>query len=881
MGGSVMWAAWGYFLRVLAEPHRGRFQRFCVRAFLAVGVGLALQAPLALGQSTAFTYQGRLVSGGGAANGVYDFCFALYDAPTNGALVANTLTNFALPVSNGVFSATCDFGSDAFAGPPRWLEIGVRPSAGGAFAASGSAGVQGEAASMGAPFVALAPRQAVFTPYASFAGGVPAAGIRGVIPAASAGVVAAVNGTATNLTIAGNLSGLGAGLTNYGGYAFVDTRQLAAASNALTGSLAGLQRGAATNNIFNVRAYGATGNSSTIDSVAIKAAWDDWQRYGGTLYFPYGTYKDTNTYTMHGAGQVPFRIRGDGQYNSIWRAWNLNNQVFVEAQVDVSGLTFEDGSRTGFNIGFRNMDSVAGMKLDDVRFLNWSGIGWQTDCAGAQGLDLNFTGNKIGLRLAGFADGGTFMGRMADNFVGIEVGGTDQGSAIGTPQPATHGNMFRFEGPRNVYPYVVGRSACCTIEGYLEVVNNAVSVGYPPEVATLIPGIAETNDYTDSLVVQNLGGFGGTNQPNNAAKAFVAIYTPVCHGITIRNTTFLANTCVLSKSAGGDATPVILEHAIPGGPVMTFSDGTTLQPWLPANVAHTGEINTTRRVYSGTNLVFDVNSFPYLVGQTDPSWLSAPDPDATNFIARAGLTDLTQKTAISKLVKDLKAAGLWYKWYCLYPFVGGTPNSTACNLVSSKYTINWSASPAPLFSALGVTGVTNAPGAFGDTQFNPQTAGVSQNDFSVFAYNLSAAPAYVSPPGFGVFIGVCATNRASLGHNYNAVRMDGLMNNNSIQGNFGPYSSDLRGPLLATRSSSSTGVLYTDWITTGYSDSTVSAGVPGASLYVLAKNDQGPYMPTGATLAMAGAGHGFSLAEWNRLRAICDNFNALLGRRAP
>ena len=828
------------------------------------GLVLALGLQSGLSQGSAFTYQGRLLDSGVGANGVYDLRLTLYDAAAGGSQVGSSLTNLSTSVSNGLFTTSCDFGSEVFTGPGRWLEVAVRTNGADAF-------------------IPLLPRQPLTaTPYASFAAGVDAGGIRGVIPAGSAGVVAALNGSATNLTVSGCFSGSGAGLTNGNGAALADTGQLAAMSNSLGGAIGTLQRSAPGTNVFNVRAYGATGNSVTIDSAAIRAAWNDWARYGGTLYFPKGIYKDTNTYSMPNEGE--YKIRGDGQFSSVWLAWNLNNQVFVEAPVDVTGLTFQQGSGSGFNIGFKNMASAFGLRLDDVRFLNWKGIGWETDCAGCQGIELNFTGNQIGLRLAGYADGGTFLGRLSDNFVGIEVGGTDLGSGQGQDHPyaATHGNMFRFEGPRNVYPYVVGQAACCTIEGYYEVANQVVSIGYPPEVATLVPGITETNTYTQSVVVQNLGGFGGTNQPNSAATALVAIYTPACYGLSIRNTTFLAKTLVLSTLAGGDATPVTLENAVPGdGPVITLSDGSVLPSWLPANLPQSGEINTSRRFYSGTNLLFDVNSAPYLVGQSDPSWLSSPDPDASSFCARAGVTDLTQQTAISKLVKDLKAAGLWSKWYFLYPFVGGTAGSTAVNLVSTNYTISWTASPAPLFSALGVTGVTNAPGAYGDTHFNPNTAGVGQDDFSVFAYNLTARPAFVTPPGYGVFLGVRGGFRAGLGHDSTTVRVDGLMNDYAIQSDSEPSSLDLRGPLLASRSSSSARALYTDWIPLGQVLATASAGVPNANMFVLAKNDGGPYMPTGATLAMAGAGHGFSAQDWSRLRAICDNFNALLGRKAP
>jgi hypothetical protein len=86
----------------------------------------------ALAQGTAFTYQGRLASGGSPATGSYDLEFALFNAPTNGTQVANSVTNLAVGVTNGLFTTTVDFGS-AYTGSALWLQLGVRPSGGGNF----------------------------------------------------------------------------------------------------------------------------------------------------------------------------------------------------------------------------------------------------------------------------------------------------------------------------------------------------------------------------------------------------------------------------------------------------------------------------------------------------------------------------------------------------------------------------------------------------------------------------------------------------------------------------------------------------------------------------------------------------------------------------
>ncbi len=74
-----------------------------------------------------FTYQGQLVDGGRPANGSYDFQFLLYDAALVGTQIGTTLTHEDVPVDRGFFSAALDFGTGAFGGGERWLEIAVRP----------------------------------------------------------------------------------------------------------------------------------------------------------------------------------------------------------------------------------------------------------------------------------------------------------------------------------------------------------------------------------------------------------------------------------------------------------------------------------------------------------------------------------------------------------------------------------------------------------------------------------------------------------------------------------------------------------------------------------------------------------------------------------
>lgn len=105
-------------------------------------------AAAAFAQTTAFTYQGRLTDTGLAANGNYDFQFALYDSLTSGNQIGSTSAQSGVAVSDGVFTVQLDFGANAFPGAARYLEIRVQPAGGNGF-------------------TTLAPRQQITsTPYA-------------------------------------------------------------------------------------------------------------------------------------------------------------------------------------------------------------------------------------------------------------------------------------------------------------------------------------------------------------------------------------------------------------------------------------------------------------------------------------------------------------------------------------------------------------------------------------------------------------------------------------------------------------------------------------------------------------------------------------------
>jgi hypothetical protein len=157
-------------------------------------------------QGTAFNYQGRLSDAGAAANGKYDLRFAVFNAVTNGTQAGISLTNFNVPVSNGLFTVTLDFGSGLFTGTNYWLDIAVR------------------ATNVTTVFTTLVPRQPILpVPYAIFAnsasnllGNVSATQLTGTVPSSQiAGTYGnAVNFSSSANTFAGTFSGTGSALSN-------------------------------------------------------------------------------------------------------------------------------------------------------------------------------------------------------------------------------------------------------------------------------------------------------------------------------------------------------------------------------------------------------------------------------------------------------------------------------------------------------------------------------------------------------------------------------------------------------------------------------------------------------------------------------------------
>lgn len=159
---------------------------------------LAISLASATAQGTAFSYQGRLTDGQNSAEGAYDLAFTLFQTNVGGQSIAGPITNATVPVSNGLFHVSVDFG-DVFSGAERWLEIAVRTNGGMAF-------------------TTLHPRQWIAsTPYSITAsrisGTLPATQLTGTVPFSRL-PSSIVTNDQTDTMLTGRFSGDGSGLTN-------------------------------------------------------------------------------------------------------------------------------------------------------------------------------------------------------------------------------------------------------------------------------------------------------------------------------------------------------------------------------------------------------------------------------------------------------------------------------------------------------------------------------------------------------------------------------------------------------------------------------------------------------------------------------------------
>jgi hypothetical protein len=315
---------------------------------------VALLAGLRRGeaQGTAFSYQGSLLNCGLPATGRYDFLFSAAADAGGVNLVCSPFATNAVPVSNGLFTVSIDFGNGVFNGAARWLQIEVKTN--------------------GAPdYLALTPLTPITpTPYAQYAPNAGTAGVAytlsGALPASQLPSVVVTNNqpsVALAGTFTGAMTGDGRGLTNA---IVTDAKAM----------------------------FGLHGDGVTDDTAAMQAAvnWAFGAAPNNTiLHIPAGRYLLSDSITLP---DVIFGAAG-GLYPT-------NAGVIMEGAGTATELHFDVANKPGIVYGFREYDTLRNMTISGPLLDDWGNnngeVGITKSYYAAPAFHLTFDN----LRLAGW-----------------------------------------------------------------------------------------------------------------------------------------------------------------------------------------------------------------------------------------------------------------------------------------------------------------------------------------------------------------------------------------------------------------------------------------------------------------------------------------------
>ena len=99
--------------------------RISVNSLATLAIAVAITGAAAAPLGSAFTYQGQLKQDGVPASGPTDFAFRLFDAALGGNQVGSDVIRNGVAVVNGLFTVDLNFGTAAFNGEARFLDVTV------------------------------------------------------------------------------------------------------------------------------------------------------------------------------------------------------------------------------------------------------------------------------------------------------------------------------------------------------------------------------------------------------------------------------------------------------------------------------------------------------------------------------------------------------------------------------------------------------------------------------------------------------------------------------------------------------------------------------------------------------------------------------------
>lgn len=504
-------------------------------------------------QTTAFTYQGKLNDGANPANGTYDMQFKLFDTSIVGTGVQQgpTITNGSVTVSSGVFSVQLPVGSEPFSGPPRFLEIGVRPS--------------------GSPnaYTVLGPRSLIMSaPYAmrslnSSVADTLSSGCVGCVTSTQIGAGSGnyVQNTLTpqnaNFSIVGNGSAniLTANQFNIGANRVLGK----GLSSIFVGESAGLSNTSGTGNTFVGYSAGVLNTTGDNNSFFGLNAGLVNNAFGNSFFGAFsGNANSTGTFnSFFGSGSGVFNTTGfenaffganagnhntDGEHNAFFGSWS-----------GYANTTGDDNAFFGANAGRSNVDGLENAFFGgSAGYATTSGsfnvfIGQQAGRSNTTGAQNVFVGQASGddnvggsfNAFLGYATGQANTSGQRNSFVGFDAGfynTTGQNNSffgIGAGDVNTTGSSNTIIGASanlasaNLsYATAIGAESIATL-------SNSIYLGRPNGAdAVRIPGSTVIDG---TLVVSTLGSAGSTSVCLNAANRFSPCSSSLRYKTSVQN----------------------------------------------------------------------------------------------------------------------------------------------------------------------------------------------------------------------------------------------------------------------------------------------------------------------------------------------------------
>ena len=248
------------------------------------------------------------------------------------------------------------------------------------------------------------------------------------------------------------------------------------------------------------------------------------------------------------------------------------------------------------------------------------------------------------------------------------------------------------------------------------------------------------------------------------------------------------------------------------------------------------------------------------------------DADAVLFLNNVGIVDATITLAIQNLVIDLKAAGIWDKLKCIYPFVGGTAATHRYNLrdprtVDAAYYLEffggWTHS---------ITGaLPNGTTGYADTKFAQNV--LNNNSVSLSAYlrsNTSVSSFDIggnsgNPNFFGAQLTAFYTGIGAISH------LHSYPTDSAVSNTF----TDTRAFYIGSRTSSTSNKLYRNASLLATVTTARTSTLPAVN-FRLASDGVGY---TNRELAFVSIGDGITDGEASDLWVAVDKFQTTLGRQ--